>query len=60
VFQYNRFGPLCAGCNGNALKDRSIDTVVRYNWIESGNRQLDLVDAEDDPSLIVDPRYRDT
>jgi hypothetical protein len=60
VFQYNRFGPLCAGCNGNALKDRSIGTVVRYNWIESGNRQLDLVDAEDDPSLIVDPRYRDT
>ncbi len=60
VFQYNRFGPLCAGCGGNALKDRSIGTVVRYNWIESGNRQLDLVDAEDDPTLIVDPRYRDT
>ncbi|MCC6849267.1 MAG: right-handed parallel beta-helix repeat-containing protein [Deltaproteobacteria bacterium] len=59
VFQYNRFGPLCAGCNGNALKDRSIGTVVRYNWIESGNRQLDLVDAEDDPSLVADPRYRD-
>ena len=60
TFQYNRFGPLCAGCGGNALKDRSIGTVVRYNWIESGNRQLDLVDAEDDPSLISDPRYRDT
>ena len=60
MFQYNRFGPLCAGCGGNALKDRSIGTVVRYNWIESGNRQLDLVDAEDDPSLIVDPRYRET
>jgi hypothetical protein len=60
VFQYNRFGPLCAGCLGNNLKDRSIGTVVRYNWIESGNRQLDLVDAEDDPSLIVDPRYRTT
>lgn len=60
TFQYNRFGPLCAGCGGNALKDRSIGTVVRYNWIESGNRQLDLVDAEDDPSLVTDPRYRDT
>jgi len=51
---------LRAGANGNALKDRSIGTVVRYNWIEAGNRQLDLVDAEDDPSLIVDPRYRTT
>src|SRR5262249_23760621 len=27
---------------------------------ESGNRQLDLVDAEDDPSLVSDPRYRTT
>ncbi len=60
TFQYNRYGPLCTGCGGNGLKDRSIGTVVRYNWIESGNRQLDLVDAEDDPSLIVDPAYRTT
>jgi len=60
VFQYNRFGPLCAGCSGNNLKDRSIGTVIRYNWIESGNRQLDLVDAEDAPSLITDPAYRST
>jgi hypothetical protein len=60
TFQYNRYGPPCAGCGGNALKDRSIGTVIRYNWIESGNRQLDLVDAEDDPSLVTDPRYRTT
>lgn len=60
VFQRNRFGPLRPGCDGNNLKDRSIGTVIRYNWIESGNRQLDLVDAEDDPSLITDPRYRTT
>ncbi len=60
VFQRNRFGPLRPGCDGNNLKDRSIGTVIRYNWIESGNRQLDLVDAEDDPSLVSDPRYRTT
>ncbi len=60
TYQYNRFGPLRANCDGNNLKDRSIGTVVRYNWIESGNRQLDLVDAEDDPSLTSDPRYRST
>ena len=33
--------------------------MVRYNWIESGNRQLDLVDAGD-VVIINDPRYRET
>ncbi|MBI5545928.1 MAG: polysaccharide-degrading enzyme, partial [Deltaproteobacteria bacterium] len=42
------------------LKDRSVGTVIRYNWIEGGNRNLDLVDAEDDPTLTSDPRYRST
>ena len=45
TFEYNRYGPLCAGCDGNNLKDRSAGTVVRYNWIEGGNRQLDLVES---------------
>jgi hypothetical protein len=38
VYQYNYFGPLRANCLGNNLKDRSAGLVVRYNWIESGNR----------------------
>lgn len=45
TFEYNRYGPLCDGCPGNNLKDRSSETVIRYNWIEDGNRQLDLVDS---------------
>lgn len=45
VYQYNYFGPLRSGAGGNNLKDRSAGLVVRYNWIESGNRQLDLVDG---------------
>ncbi len=45
VFQYNRFGPLCEGCSGGNLKDRSAGTVIRYNWIEGGNRALDLVEG---------------
>ena len=49
VYQYNHFGPLCANCLGNNLKDRSAGTVVRYNWIEAGNRQLDLVDPPTAP-----------
>ncbi|MCO6511678.1 MAG: putative Ig domain-containing protein [Aridibacter famidurans] len=60
TFQFNRFGPLRAGSVGNALKDRSAGLVVRYNWIESGNRQLDLVDAEDSVQIREDPGYRRT
>ncbi len=60
TFQYNRFGPLRAGANGNALKDRSAGTVIRYNWIESGNRQLDLVDAEDSAQIRNDAGYHKT
>lgn len=60
TFQYNRFGPLRAGSIGNALKDRSAGTVIRYNWIESGNRQLDLVDGEDSVQIRSAPEYRKT
>ena len=59
TFQYNHFGPLRAGCGGNNLKDRSAGTVIRYNWIEGGNRQLDLVDS-DYQKLINLPSYRKT
>ena len=52
VYDDNRFGPLRAGAGGNNLKDRSAGLVVRYNWIESGNRQLDLVDAEDSDVIV--------
>jgi hypothetical protein len=57
VYQFNRFGPLRKGCSGNNIKDRSAGLVVRCNWIEGGNRQLDLVDAEDSEAIRQDPRY---
>ncbi len=60
IYQGNRFGPLRSGAGGNNLKDRSAGLVVRYNWIEGGNRQLDLVDAEDTDVIVQDPRYRQT
>ena len=47
LLQKNYLGPLIAGATGNNLKDRSAGLVVRYNWIEGGNRQLDLVDSDD-------------
>lgn len=46
TFQFNFFGPLRDGAPGNNLKDRSSGLVVRYNWIEGGNRALDLVDSQ--------------
>ncbi|MHC4714722.1 MAG: putative Ig domain-containing protein [Planctomycetota bacterium] len=57
TFQYSHFGPLRSGCSGNNLKDRSAGTVVRYTWIESGNRQLDLVDGEDSTIISNHPDY---
>lgn len=60
TFQYNYLGPLGKSCPGNNLKDRSAGLVVRYNWIEAGNRQLDLVDGEDSEDIRKDPRYPNT
>ena len=45
VFQNNLFGPLRDERFGNKLKDRSAGCVIRYNRMESGNRQLDTVDV---------------
>ena len=60
TYQFNRMGGLREGCGGNNLKDRSAGLVVRYNWIEDGNRQLDLVDAEDSSVLVNHPDYSTT
>ncbi len=59
TFQYNHFGLLRANCGGNNLKDRSCGTVIRYNWTEGGNRQLDLVES-DHSGIYNDPSYSKT
>ncbi len=60
TYQYCRFGSLRSGCLGNNLKDRSVGTTIRYCWIESANRQIDLVDVENTASLYNNPAYRST
>lgn len=60
LFEGNHLGPLRTGCLGNNLKDRSAGLVIRYNWIEGGSRQLDLVDATGNPAINADARYQDT
>lgn len=59
TFQHNHFGPLRDGCGGNNLKDRSAGTIIRYNWVEAGNRTLDLVES-DNEDLIQAPSYTET
>jgi hypothetical protein len=61
VYQFNRFGVLRARAGGNALKDRSAGTIIRYNWIEGGAHLLDLVDPEDSAKIaMADPQFRKT
>ncbi|MCF6306364.1 MAG: T9SS type A sorting domain-containing protein [Flavobacteriaceae bacterium] len=60
TYQFNRFGPLRTGADGNNLKDRSAGLIVKYNWIEGGNRQLDLVDSYDVPEVANHPNYNTT
>lgn len=60
TYQFNHFGPLRDGADGNNLKDRSAGLVVRFNWIEGGNRQLDMVDAEGSQNLVLHPSYSTT
>jgi parallel beta-helix repeat protein len=59
-FEGNFLGKLIAGAGGNNLKDRSAGTVIRYNMIEGGNRQLDLVDGEDAAAIRSDVAYPST
>ena len=59
TFEFNRFGPLRAGCPGNNFKDRSAGLRFRCNWVAGGNRCLDLVDATA-PEIVNDPLYRET
>jgi len=61
VYQGNRFGPLRPGAGGNALKDRSAGTVIRYNWIEGGAHLLDLVEPEESTKITdADAHFRQT
>ncbi len=57
IYQFNRLGPLRVGCRGNNLKDRSAGLIIRYNRIEKGNRQLDLVDSQEGMDIRNDKRY---
>ena len=58
TFRNNRLCLLRKGAGGNNLKDRSAGLKVLENTIYGGNRQLDLVDAEDSEFLRNHEAYR--
>lgn len=61
VYQFNRYGPLRPGALGAGLKDRSVGTVIRSNWIEGGAHQLQLPEAQNQADLAIAlPRYHRT
>jgi len=61
LLEFNRYGPMRSGATGNQHKDRSVGSVIRYNYIEGGAHNLDLVEAEDYPATaLADPAYRRT
>ena len=53
LYQFNRYGPLRPGALGAGLKDRSVGTVIRGNWIEGGLHQLQLPEAQNQADLAV-------
>jgi len=61
TYQFNRIEGLRAGALGNAIKDRSAGTVIRYNYIKGGAHSMDLVEAEDFYAIASTyPAYRTT
>ena len=62
VYQYNRFGPLRAGCHGCMIKDRSSGCVIRYNEVVSTECSdiFGILDPQGGADYIdAQPDYRD-
>jgi len=61
TYQYNYIGPVRVGSHGSSFKDRSAGLVVRYNWIVSSARALDIVEAEEGHNpLYYELNYHET
>jgi hypothetical protein len=56
----NYYGPLRSGAESAELKDRPAGCIIEYNYFTPAATILDLVDAEDSPTLELFPSYTDT
>lgn len=60
-YKNNRYMSLIPGALGATLKDRSSNTVICYNWLESAKRVLDLVEPQESAGITTqDPGFKDT
>jgi len=60
IIQFNTIERVQDGSLGASLKDRSSNTIVRYNYIETSTRTIDLVEPEDtDQILTAIPNWDD-
>lgn len=57
LVELNRFGGIVDWSAGANLKDRSAGFTYRYNYMEGGNRLLDLVDPEDVIEMMDEPTW---
>ncbi|HEX5324410.1 MAG TPA: hypothetical protein VFW40_11530 [Capsulimonadaceae bacterium] len=61
LYEGNHYGPERVGAAGSSLKDRSSGTIVRYNFIESSARILDMVESQNSVDAeLLDPAYHTT
>nr|MDD6335492.1 right-handed parallel beta-helix repeat-containing protein [bacterium] len=60
TYQYNDYGPLKTNAYGYGLKDRGSQTIIRYNTISGGRRQISLDDGEDSQNIVNDAGYNDS
>lgn len=61
IYEFNHVGPQRDGANGSGIKDRSVGTIIRYNFIEECANSLELVESEDFPQTAMSyPEYHTT
>ena len=53
TLQFNYFGPNRNKSQGGIFKDRSVGSVVRYNWFSQGARILDFVEPQSANTLFI-------
>jgi hypothetical protein len=53
TYEANHYGPIRTGGQGIGLKDRSTACTVRYNFIESGNHEMEFAEAQNHQDLAL-------
>lgn len=61
LFQFNTFGPLLSGAEGNNFKERGVQPVLRYNSFgDAPGHEWDFVDDQDSEQYLTLESYLST